>query len=365
MKTIEPTYTHCLVQAGNSLRKFCGLPRYHESLSSIDAWVEEQKITQLAVFLIDGMGNEQVEEFLDRDGFFYANRRDVIQSVYPSTTVAATTALRSGLLPSESGYLGWHQYFPDLKDSVVMFTNHSYYGKHTYPNSVLQRFPISFTIAEAVASGVQAIELFPWTKEGCDQFSGLCKQTQKELQDGAKMVYAYWDGYDAHMHEYGVHTPSSIKMLQEIEFTLASFCQQLPEHVGVLILADHGHIDIKEISLLAYPDLCECLRFPPTLEVRTANFYVKEGKETQFQTRFQQLFQDSFILYTQKEAIAKGLFGEKGKQPKGEESLGTFIACAISDVILTYGDAFAGFAKGYHAGMSKAEMEVPLILYTK
>lgn len=363
MKTIIPTYEHSLIQVGNSIRKFCGLPQYHDSFKNLDAWIEEHHIQQLLVVLVDGMGSHQIHEFLDENGFLCANETEVIQSVLPPTTVAATTALRSGLYPSESGYLGWYQYMPHLDDSVVMFQNKSYYGTKVYPGVVLQQFPISYTVEDALKQEVSAIELFPWTRTGCDTFEGLCDQALKELHNGTTYVYAYCDEYDGHMHDHGVHTASSINILENIERQLEQLAARLPQHCGMVVLADHGHVDVEVCSLLDYPDLCALLKLPPALETRAVNFYIKEGKQAEFESLFTTYFADSFQLFSHEEVIQMGLFGEKGKEPKGEQAVGDFIACAIGDIILTYGEK-ENF-KGHHAGIREEEVEIPLILYTK
>lgn len=117
--------------------------------------------------------------------------------------------------------------------------------------------------------------------------------------------------------------------------------------------------------MLNIPELSRLLKFPPTLECRAANFYIREGCQEEFKKRFEQCFHAQFQLYSHEEVLATGLFGEVGKEPAGEAAVGDFVACAIGEQILTYGDAFAGKIKGNHAGMSEDEMIIPFILYTK
>ena len=46
-----------------------------------------------------------------------------ISSVFPSTTVAATTAIGSGYAPLETALLGWDLYFDEIGKNVAVFRN--------------------------------------------------------------------------------------------------------------------------------------------------------------------------------------------------------------------------------------------------
>lgn len=367
MKTRIPTYTHSLLQVSNSVRKFCELPLLHASLPELDAWLNEQEVDQLLVLLIDGMGTHQLETYCNEDGFFRTHLVTSVESTYPPTTVAATTTLRTGRFPSETGWLAWHQYHPSVDDDITTFQNKGYFNHKDYPDFIEQLLPI-VTNVQAYNDNKQediAIELFPWTRPKCATLSGLLEESFKELEEGKRFVYSYYDAYDSHMHDYGVDVPSSIQMLQDIEETIASYVNQLPKQTGLVILADHGHIDVEEVPFFEYHDLMDLLVRKPTFEFRAVNFYVKEGQKELFELRFNEHFKDSFHLYTKDEVIKLGLFGEVGKQPKGEMVLGDFLACATSNQILNYDEARYGEFKGDHSGMSVEEIMIPLILYNK
>lgn len=367
MKIRIPSYTHSLVQVSNSIREFCELPLTHTSLPELDTWLKNQNINQLLVLLIDGMGTHQVEKYCKEDGFFRTHLVTSVESTYPPTTVAATTALRTGLLPSETGWLAWHQYHPSVDDDIITFQNKGYFNHKDYPNLIEQLLPIETNVqaCNVMKQEEMAIELFPWTRPACATLSGLLEESIKELDEGKHFVYSYYDTYDSHMHRHGVDVSSSISMLQSIEETITLYIHRLPAHTGLVILADHGHIDVEEVPFFEHQDLMNMLVRKPNFEFRTVNFYIKEGQIEAFRQRFNELFQDSFHLYTKQEVIQLGLFGEAGKAPKGEEALGDLIACATSNQILNYDQESYGRFKGDHAGMSEDEVMIPLILYAK
>ena len=46
-----------------------------------------------------------------------------ITTVFPATTVAATTSMMTGLNPVESGMLGWDMYFKDTDETISLYLN--------------------------------------------------------------------------------------------------------------------------------------------------------------------------------------------------------------------------------------------------
>ncbi|MBQ7636431.1 MAG: hypothetical protein IJS80_03890 [Lachnospiraceae bacterium] len=55
----------------------------------------------IVVILLDGMGESIVKEHLEEDGPFRSHLAGIYNSVFLSTTVAATTSVLSGLQPCE------------------------------------------------------------------------------------------------------------------------------------------------------------------------------------------------------------------------------------------------------------------------
>jgi hypothetical protein len=51
------------------------------------------------VMILDGMGVSVIKKLLDENGFFNRNMTDVESAIIPATTVAATTAYRTGKMP--------------------------------------------------------------------------------------------------------------------------------------------------------------------------------------------------------------------------------------------------------------------------
>ena len=123
IKTDGPDYSRCLVNLANSILKKFGAETTADTLPSADRYLAKA-YKNVVVLLLDGMGTSIIGKHLSEDGFFRSHLVDTYSSVYPPTTVAATTSILSGLYPNEHGWLGWDVYYPELGRNVTVFRNY-------------------------------------------------------------------------------------------------------------------------------------------------------------------------------------------------------------------------------------------------
>ena len=114
-------YNECLVNLANSIRKYYGLKTHHSTLSYVDDILEERKPETVILFLFDGMGSKMLERIMPEDSYFRKHMIKEITSVYPPTTTAATTSVRTGLTPMEHGFMGWNTYLKQLNKTITLF----------------------------------------------------------------------------------------------------------------------------------------------------------------------------------------------------------------------------------------------------
>ena len=117
-----PDYEHCLVNLANSILRKFGAKTTAATLPLADQYLDKD-YKNVVVLLLDAMGISILEKHLAEDGFFRSHLAVAYDSVYPPTTVAATTSILSGLYPNEHGWLGWDMYYPQLDKNVTVFTN--------------------------------------------------------------------------------------------------------------------------------------------------------------------------------------------------------------------------------------------------
>ena len=119
---LKNNYNECLTNLACSISKYFGVSYKHNTLDYIDTLLEEKKPKNVVTILLDGMGNSLLDKHLTKDSFFIKNRIKSISTVFPATTVAATTSMRTGLNPCETGMLGWTMYFDECDDTIVTYT---------------------------------------------------------------------------------------------------------------------------------------------------------------------------------------------------------------------------------------------------
>ena len=100
MKLLYPDYNNCIANLACSVLKYFGAQAPNKTLAMADELFKNQ-YKNVVVLLLDGMGRNIIEKNLDSDGFFRSNLKGIYTSVFPPTTVSATTSIDSGLFPNQ------------------------------------------------------------------------------------------------------------------------------------------------------------------------------------------------------------------------------------------------------------------------
>ena len=369
MKIHFPTYQNNILNVINAIRKYEGLKTYMEIDEEIYQWLYENQFRQIQLVLVDGMGADLVERYAKKDGFLKRFKSREVETVYPPTTVAATTAIQCGLTPLETGWLGWQQYFEEIDHYLIPFLNKDYYTGEAIETSdyAYKKIPTVTIQAELASKGIKATEVYPaFRPDGCKSFEEMCVRLVELSKDPKlRYLYAYWDKFDSLMHNIGVNDPRTAEALHDIDFQLEKLEKGLAEDVAVIVIADHSQIDTKICYINDVPKLCEMFELKPTFEPRTINFKIKPECQDAFKKMFNEIYGESFVLYTREEVLKKNLFGPYKEGTTALRFIGDFVACAISDVALFYSEERDVDMIGNHAGMSEAEMMIPLICFSR
>ena len=94
---------------------------------------------------------------------------------------------------------------------------------------------------------------------------------------------------------------------------------------------------------------------------RTLNFFVKDGYKEEFPKIFEDTFKDKFLLLTHDEVMEKKLFGLGKDHEMFNDMIGDYVAIAVSNESILITHIEAERLLGGHAGLTKEEMEIPLI----
>lgn len=364
MSVQYPDYQNCIANLACSVLAHYGITPPNPTLPAADALLKAHPAKHVLVLLIDGMGVSNMEMHLAPQGFFRSHLVTPYSSTFPPTTVAATTAMLSGLTPNQSGWLGWAGYFPQVDRNVVYNWNaDNDTGEAIRECNVPWTYVPYRSLQDRIAgAGTQAYTRLPFQPPwqpgdppSLDTFLGeveaLC------AKDEPSYIYAYWDALDTLMHKNGVEGEAVGQLMRQIEKRVEEMSSRLTDTL-LLITADHGHISTRKTELLRCPELAECLVRMPSIELRTVNLFVKPGMEKQLEAAFAKYFPDQFMLLTKEQVLDMQLFGTGENHPLLEGMLGEYIAIAISDmdIVNTPSDH-----RGNHAGITPEEMTIPLI----
>ncbi|MFW6298967.1 MAG: alkaline phosphatase family protein [Bacillota bacterium] len=366
---MRPDYTHSIVNLTASIMNHYGKAPLHPTLDLLDTELKKG-YDHVVLILLDGFGTNLFERHLDEDALMRTHTKSVLTSVFPSTTVAATTAVLSGKTPYESGYLGWFQYFEDEDLHYQVFMNTDFYddSKHV-PEGFFDKHFKQETFIDLIhtkGEGVKAKTFFPSKvdeenghatfEKGFESVLAFHKEHPKTLS------YLYSIEPDMSEHKHGIESEQVRDKVRSLDETLKAYKKKAGSNTLFIVTADHGLIDVEPIPLFEYHDICSTMRALPANEPRMTSFFIKEAKQEYFMRFFNEHFKDHYDLYTKQEFLQKGLLGHGKKSPLVDKTLGDFIAVAKTNKFFKLSDTKKH--KAHHAGPTPDEMQVPLVIFT-
>lgn len=378
-----PNYEKSILNLITSVLKKYNVESDYSELDELKKIISKD-YDNVVMLIFDGMG-ENVLSYHSPDGIFERNKLCDVTSVFPSTTTAAMTTYYSGRPPIETGWIAWTQFFKEYGKYVNVLAEEDDLSGERLDQSNLKIVdiigykPIYERILEK-NDDVQVCEIMPEycrkkTKltisannidEVCYGISTICSCNKKK-----NFVFAYCDNPDGILHKTGCASKETKKFIEMAEKRVGQLIEELRGSNTLLIVsADHGHNDIKErVSILDLPEIQDCLIMPPSLEARAISFNVKEDRKQDFVNEFNKRFKDEYVLYSKDEFIKSGLMGNGVQHRKVDDFIGDYVAIAVSDTIIAlenYSNVErkrASEKKSTHCGLTRNEMEVPVIVF--
>jgi Uncharacterized proteins of the AP superfamily len=363
---VKNNYNECLTNLACSIRKYFNLECKHNTLQYIDEILNEYNPKNVVTILCDGMGSNIMDKMLDNNSFLIQNRMKAITTVFPATTVAATTSMMTGLNPVETGMLGWDMYYKDIDKTISVFMNSEKGDIECNPLPEAIEYNKKNMIRKSIDKEIneqgkyKGYKLFPFGEDHYETLDDMLNRIEILCnQEGKKYIYAYDTEPDHTMHEIGCDRPEIKDIITERNDKIEKLSNKLNNTI-IFVIADHGHYNVEDIFIKDYPDIEECLLRNTSLEPRAVNFFIKKDKKEQFTTLFNKYFADDFDLYSKEDVIESKLFGDGKENRIFRDALGDYLAIAKTNKTLIYNGS--EILKSQHAGYTDDEILVPLIV---
>jgi predicted AlkP superfamily pyrophosphatase or phosphodiesterase len=374
MNYCKPDYDNCLVNLSNSILKAFGAGTTAPTLKMADKLLEGSH-KNVVVLLMDAMGISILEKHLQPDGFLRSHLAGSYSSVFPPTTVAATTSVLSGLYPNEHGWLGWDMYYPELDKNVTVFTNNEQATEDDDGNvkpfvpaadfhAGFKFTPYKNIITKINEAGGNAYASMPYLEPfPQDMESVFARIVDLCSKPGKKFIYAYWYEPDHTIHLTGPDSKETHDLMIDLEMKIEELSSKLTDTL-LLVTADHSQIACTNYCLMDYPEILNCLVRMPSVEPRTLSFWVKDEYKDDFPKIFKDAFGDKFWILTKEEVIDRKLFGIGKDHELFRDMLGDYLAISVSDAAIFLTHEEMKQMPGGHAGLTQEELDIPLIAVT-
>ncbi len=358
-------YTRSIVTLPATLLRHHGLPSPHPA-HPLFARLLAHDYDHVVFVVLDGLGMNLVEA-MDDKAWLKRHTVESLQSTFPSTTVAATTSLLTGLTPYESGHIGWFQYVQPEATHYTVFTKHDYYDptKHIAP-SVHAKFAHERVLdrIDEAHSHVAAAHVFP-TPIDADGHTTLAEGFERvkrfQAEHPRTVVYLYSTEPDLTQHVHGVHSKATQAVLRSLDEAIASYASTLGRNCLMVATADHGLTDVTPLPIMENLALTKTFLRNPAVEPRATAFFIKPGLHNAFVKLFNATYGEDFTLYTAEYVLESGMLGRGKKHPLVDDTIGDFLAVAKTNKYfeLVPGTSF----KAHHAATTPDEMRVPFVVY--
>ncbi len=341
-------------------------------------------VETVVLFIVDGFGQWQLEKHInDGDmpnlkGLLEGAQHQVITSVFPSTTMAAITAMHTAEPPARTGWLGYTLWLEEVQSVVEMIGQVDQATKTRLEDrDFLKVVPSVYSkLNDVTCVAVQPTQyrgtwLNEWYWTGATQSGYVSTNTVPSVSsrvldhEGQKWITVYWADYDTVCHRHGPLSVEAGDEISAVDHALGRLIKYLPKDgkTALLITADHGQRDLQA-SQAVYMDrnseLMNLLRGEPAGDRVCRTLRVKEGQLE----AVAKLLEDTCDLLPSSQAWKMGLFGGAPAFETFKARVGDLIALPRdgAQLIYTYpGKHPARPHLGSHGGLSHWEMRVPLV----
>jgi len=340
---------------------------------------------RLAFIVIDGLGMSFLESH-GRDSRLYQHTLGELTSVFPSTTSCALVSLMTGVAPLQHALTGWYMYFRELGTAGLplpfkaRFTDKTFFDMGVDANEIFDFETIFSSLKKEIFVTTPQITINSAFSKFC--FENIPQKGFTSLKDSFQIIkqqliskpqtekiYAYIPYFDDVAHTYGINSRQSIDLFHQIDDLFFDLFKNIDDPDTLFVItADHGLLDTTKEQILYlkdYPDIKKCLILPLCGEPRVPYCYISPSKLDYFHEAVDEQLGSFCDRYTQKEVLEMQLYGTGKANPRFYDRIGDEILIMKGNYVLldrVYHEKDVSIV-GFHGGMSREEMMVPLVVY--
>jgi hypothetical protein len=310
---------------------------------------------------------------------------------FPSTTTAQVTTIHSGLPVAEHGLYEWHVYEPSL-DRLVTPLLFAFAGDGTRGTLLGQidpdeLFPTDSIYARLAESGVRSTVVLPASIAGSAPNIALLRGTDvlpfataKEglsvaaaaIGGGAAYAHVYLDELDSLMHAVGTDDPAvdvvTTTILDDVHDA------RFPAGTLVLLTADHGMSPVDPDRTIyvneLWPELAAHLAtgadgkpLAPAGSCRDLFLHARDGEVEAVCTGLAERLDGVADVLPVADLIDEGIFAEPSPRLSARLANVAVLPRYGEAVYWHEPDRFVQRLRGQHGGLSRQEMEIPLVAW--
>lgn len=367
---------------------------------------------EVVLFVVDAFGWRFLEQYKESVPLLKKLSQEGVTSKltaqFPSTTTAELTSLHTGLNVGQSGVFEWNYYEPKL-DAMISPLPFCRTGEDKERNGLrpLLReaglrdrdiLPVSefYRQLHRIDAEVLFFQTEAYGPSGYDhsvlRYAPLCPYAS--VEDGLEKLlelvsirsrgyYVFYFGdIDSTLHKYGPGSPQVDQLVKSFFALLDEKFFKPLERSGqdplVLITADHGQIAMNPQKTIyidrVLPDIKDHIRqsrggdlLVPGGSSRDMFLYIKPESLDLVDRRLSAALSDRARVVRTEDLVAAGYFGTKTPSAEFNSRVGNLVILPNpGESVYWWGDGrFEQKFLGHHGGLTREEMEIPLIAYSK
>lgn len=329
------------------------------------------------VILVDGLGVANIKSAGGHAGFLNQklSTSKSLFSGFPTTTATSLASFATGKQSGEHAFIGYRVFDRELSKPINLLND---LGIEFPPRKYQDLQTIS---EQAAKAGKNVITVGPGEYEG----SGFTQATmpaskylaakslqerfdtaRSEIAKPGTLVYLYIPELDQLAHRFGCQSLNWLNTIEDLDSVLSAFIKSLPKSSGAILTADHGVIDVPQTSHI-YLEQYESMKDLAMIggDPRVGFLYFDSGIDLVAKREALQADLTSIVdVVTVQDLVEAGWYKPLSESAKK----------VAPDLILlpkgnrvVYHREFARVKSmsmiGQHGGMSKAEWEVPLLVF--